>query len=101
MMISWWPKHVGVILSVLMCDIWINVLLQRSALVRPLDIVNFYGTSQYFYSSFADGITDTFWNSIFLVFLFGICSYLCTGYDLKTLFYSRAQVTMFYIILEL
>jgi hypothetical protein len=24
MMISWWSKHVGVILSVLMCDIWIN-----------------------------------------------------------------------------
>jgi hypothetical protein len=33
MMIIWWSKHVGVILSVLMCDIWINVLLQTSALV--------------------------------------------------------------------
>jgi hypothetical protein len=30
----------GVILSVLMCDIWINVLLQTSALVGPLHIVN-------------------------------------------------------------
>jgi hypothetical protein len=39
MMISWWSKHVGVILSVLMCDIWINVLLQTSALVGPLHIL--------------------------------------------------------------
>jgi hypothetical protein len=38
MMIIWWLKHVGVILSVLMCDIWINVLLQTSALVGPLYI---------------------------------------------------------------
>jgi hypothetical protein len=37
-MISWWSKHVGVILSVLMCDIWINVSLQTSALVRPLHL---------------------------------------------------------------
>jgi hypothetical protein len=37
----WWlSKHVGVILSVLMCDIWINVLLQTGALVGPLHIVN-------------------------------------------------------------
>jgi hypothetical protein len=35
----WWSKHVGVILSVLICDIWINVLLQTSALVGPLHIV--------------------------------------------------------------
>jgi hypothetical protein len=40
MMISWWSKHVRVILSVLACDIWINVLLQTSALVGPLYIVN-------------------------------------------------------------
>jgi hypothetical protein len=40
MMISWRSKHVGVILSVLMCDIWINVLLQTSALVGPLHTVN-------------------------------------------------------------
>jgi hypothetical protein len=40
MMISWWSKHVGVILSVLMCDIWINVLLHTSALVGQLYIVN-------------------------------------------------------------
>jgi hypothetical protein len=40
MMISWWSKYVRVILSVLMCDIWINVLLQTSALVGPLHIVN-------------------------------------------------------------
>jgi hypothetical protein len=39
MMSSWWSKHVGVILSVLVCDIWINVLLQTSALVGPLYIV--------------------------------------------------------------
>jgi hypothetical protein len=38
-MIIWWSKHVGVILSVLVCDIWINVLLQTSALVGPLYIV--------------------------------------------------------------
>jgi hypothetical protein len=38
-MISWWSKHVGVILSVLMCDIWINVLLHTSALVGPLHII--------------------------------------------------------------
>jgi hypothetical protein len=31
----WWSKHVGVILNVLVCDIWINVLLQKSALVGP------------------------------------------------------------------
>jgi hypothetical protein len=40
MIISWWSKHVGVILSVLMCDVWINVLLQTSALVGSLHIVN-------------------------------------------------------------
>jgi hypothetical protein len=40
MMIIWWSKHVGVILSVLVCGIWINVLLQTSALVGPLYIVN-------------------------------------------------------------
>jgi hypothetical protein len=39
-MISWWAKHGGVILSVLMCGIWINVLLQTSALVGPLHIDN-------------------------------------------------------------
>jgi hypothetical protein len=38
MMIIWWSKDAGVILSVLVCDIWINVLLQRSALVGPLYI---------------------------------------------------------------
>jgi hypothetical protein len=35
-MIIWWSKHVGVILNVLVCDIWINVLIQTSALVDPL-----------------------------------------------------------------
>jgi hypothetical protein len=35
-MIIWWSKYVGVILSVLVCDILINVLLQTSALVGPL-----------------------------------------------------------------
>jgi hypothetical protein len=40
MMIIWWSKHVGAILSVLVCDIWINVLLQTSALVGPLYIAN-------------------------------------------------------------
>jgi hypothetical protein len=40
MMISWWSKYVGVILSVLKIDIWINVLLQTSALVGPLHIEN-------------------------------------------------------------
>jgi hypothetical protein len=39
-MIIWWSKHVGVILSVLVCDIWINVVLQTGALVGPLYIVN-------------------------------------------------------------
>jgi hypothetical protein len=39
MKIIWWSKHVGVILSVLVCDIWINVLLQTSALVGPLYII--------------------------------------------------------------
>jgi hypothetical protein len=39
MMIIWWSKHVGVILSVLVCDIWISVSLQTSALVGPLYIV--------------------------------------------------------------
>jgi hypothetical protein len=39
MMISWWSKHVGMILSVLMCDIWINILLQTSALVGQLHVV--------------------------------------------------------------
>jgi hypothetical protein len=36
MIIIWWSKHVGVILSVLVCDIRINVLLQTSALVELL-----------------------------------------------------------------
>jgi hypothetical protein len=40
MMIIWWSKHIGVILNVLMCDIWINVLIETSALVGPLYIVN-------------------------------------------------------------
>jgi hypothetical protein len=39
-MISWWSKHIGVILSVLICDIWTTVLLHTSALVGPLHIVN-------------------------------------------------------------
>jgi hypothetical protein len=39
MMIIWWSKRVVVILSVLVCEIWINVLLQTSALVGPLYIV--------------------------------------------------------------
>jgi hypothetical protein len=43
-MIIWWSKHVGVILIILVCDIWINVLLQTSALVGPLFIM-FIGTS--------------------------------------------------------
>jgi hypothetical protein len=38
MIIIWWSKH-GVILSVLVCDILINVLLQTSALVGPLYII--------------------------------------------------------------
>jgi hypothetical protein len=33
-------KHVGVILSVLICDNLINVLLHKSALVGPLHVVN-------------------------------------------------------------
>jgi hypothetical protein len=37
-MIIWWSKHVGVILSVLVCDI--RILLQTSALVGPLYILN-------------------------------------------------------------
>jgi hypothetical protein len=45
MIIIWRSKHVGVILNVLVCDIWINVLLQASALVGPLYIV----ISNYFY----------------------------------------------------
>jgi hypothetical protein len=40
MMIIWWSKHVGVILNVLVCGIWINVLIKTSALVGPLYIVN-------------------------------------------------------------
>jgi hypothetical protein len=41
MMIIWWSKHVGMILNVLVCDIWINVLLQTSALVGPLYITHY------------------------------------------------------------
>jgi hypothetical protein len=41
-MIIWWSKHVGVTLSVLVCDIWINVLLQTSALVGPLHTMPIY-----------------------------------------------------------
>jgi hypothetical protein len=40
MMIIWWSKNVGVILNVLVCDIWINVLLQTNTLVGPLCRVN-------------------------------------------------------------
>jgi hypothetical protein len=40
MMIIWWSKHVGVILNVLVCYIWINVLIQTSALVGPLYIIS-------------------------------------------------------------
>jgi hypothetical protein len=36
MMIIWWSKHVGVILNILLCDIWINVLIQTSALIGQL-----------------------------------------------------------------
>jgi hypothetical protein len=38
-MISWWSKHVGVLSSVLTCDI-LNVLLYTSAFVGPLYLVN-------------------------------------------------------------
>jgi hypothetical protein len=53
-MISWWSKHVGMILSVLMCDIWINVLLHTSSLVGPLHIVPFvrFGISSFFKISY-------------------------------------------------
>jgi hypothetical protein len=36
MLIIWWSKYVGVILNVLVCDVWINVSIQTSALVGPL-----------------------------------------------------------------
>jgi hypothetical protein len=39
MMISWWTKHAGVILRVLMCDIWINVVLKTSELVGSFHII--------------------------------------------------------------
>jgi hypothetical protein len=45
--ITWWSKHVGVILSILVCDIWINVLLQTSALVGPLYIENLINLKRY------------------------------------------------------
>jgi hypothetical protein len=38
-MIIWWSKYVGVILNVLMCNIWINVLIQTIASVGPLYII--------------------------------------------------------------
>jgi hypothetical protein len=40
-MISWWSKYVGVVLSVLMYDIRINVLLFISELVGPLHNVDY------------------------------------------------------------
>jgi hypothetical protein len=40
MMIIWSSKHVGVILSLLVCDSWINAVLQTSALVGPLYTVS-------------------------------------------------------------
>jgi hypothetical protein len=57
MMIIWWSKHVGVILNVLVCDIWINVLLQTNALVGPLYIMNW----------------NAQWNSEILFKLFILC----------------------------
>jgi hypothetical protein len=42
MMISWWSKHVGVVLSVLIYDIWINVLFKKSALVGKLHKVAYF-----------------------------------------------------------
>jgi hypothetical protein len=43
--IIWWSKHVGANLNVLVCDIWINILLQTRALVGPLNksYINFSG----------------------------------------------------------
>jgi hypothetical protein len=40
MMISWWSKHVGVILSALMCDIELMFYYKTSVLFGPLYIVN-------------------------------------------------------------
>jgi hypothetical protein len=92
MMIVWWSKHVGVILNVLVCDIWINVLIQTSALVGPLYIVNWnarwnseicynlfrgYKNYQIVRSSVYNIITC--WSDIFLFCLITLCcsNYVC------------------------
>jgi hypothetical protein len=71
MMISWWSKYVGVILSVLICDIWINVLLQTSVLVGPLHIGNFntvyafWGILHFYCRRFINSLNQMvfcFWN---------------------------------------
>jgi hypothetical protein len=61
MMIIWWSKHVGMIVNVLVCDIWINVSIQTSALVGPLYIVNWN-------SRWNSGIFNT------CIMLCGLCS---------------------------
>jgi hypothetical protein len=67
MMIIWWSKHVGVILNVLVCDIWINVLIRTSALVGPLYTVlsisdfEISPCSKYFILSLGDTAASEFY----------------------------------------
>jgi hypothetical protein len=83
-MIIWWSKD-GVILSVLVCDIWINVSLQASALVGPLYITriiicvgsNLEETGR---SSGADSCCI---NSAWSTIVGGYCKYVPPGLTLK------------------
>jgi hypothetical protein len=86
MMISWRSKHVGVILSVLVCDIWFNVLLQTSALIGPLYIVNWNArwNSENLKSIFVSGFPI---NYLYLLAIYMFC--VLSTYSFKSSGFCR------------
>jgi hypothetical protein len=85
MVISWWSKHVGVILSVLMCDIWINVLLQTSALVGPLHIAHvLIWFVSFFFCFFIISVPFTLFLHTFTFFIFNLLLFYSDFVNFRT-----------------
>jgi hypothetical protein len=95
MMISWWSKHVGVILIILMCEIWISVLLQTSALVGPLHIVNWNArrNSEIYSKDVQPYSREKKGDCFFLSFVFELMWKWCIMCE-KKIIYSSRKVTV-------
>jgi hypothetical protein len=81
-MIIWWSKHVGMILNVLVCEIWINVLIQTSALVGPLYTGNIHCNKEIHFTC-RECVTDVecLIAKLFAFILFYICLTLFKKYE--------------------